>query len=57
MNFKLFKHKGTGNLYYLIQESIDVKGHFIVLKDDRILQPILMIDFTKFDYRVLVPTH
>ena len=37
MSFKLFKHKGTGNLYYLIQGSIDVKCHFIVLKDDRIL--------------------
>ena len=37
MNFKLFKHKGTGSLYYLIQGSIDVKCHFIILKDDKVL--------------------
>lgn len=37
MNFKLFKHKGTGNLYYLIQKSINVKCHFIILKDDKVL--------------------
>ena len=39
-------------LVYTVKGDIEIWNDFWKIKDDRILQPILMIDFTKFDYRV-----
>ena len=44
-------------LVYTVKGDIEIWNDFWKIKDDRILQPILMIDFTKFDYRVGVHTH
>ena len=45
-------------LVYTVKGDIEIWNDFWKIKDDRILQPILMIDFTKFDYRVgVLPTH
>ncbi len=39
-------------LVYTVKGDIEIWNDFWKIKDDRILQPIIMIDFTKFDYRV-----
>ena len=39
-------------VYTVKGDDIEIWNDFWKIKDDRILQPILMIDFTKFDYRV-----
>ena len=45
-------------LVYTVKGDIEIWNDFWKIKDDRILQPILMIDFTKFDYRVgVLHTH
>lgn len=43
-------------LVYTVKGDIEIWNDFWKIKDDKILQPIIMIDFTKFDYRVDVHT-
>ena len=38
-------------VYTVKGDDIEIWNDFWEIKDDRMLQSILMIDFTKFDYR------